>query len=172
MHTWKPPWFLLLTALMICGCAGAGVVEKSPPRRSQGLLCRGQRGQLPGVGMLAVPDRRSCHVYLLHGGQLPAHRLRGRPLRAALPALRQAFAVLQCAAATSPTPTVLAQFTAKAKAIGANAIILSPAGDGSGQQDERPGPPRRKPWPSSTAWKNPGKNRAALHFAIERIIFP
>ncbi len=88
-----------------------------------------------GLMCLSPQSSRSFRLYFLHGRQVPPHRLGGGPLRAAFPALPGL-----CGAARSrlllpqpPLLAVLAQFTTKAKAIGADAIILCPQPGGPEQ---------------------------------------
>jgi hypothetical protein len=133
MNTRQLPYFLLLPALLLSGCAAGTESQADTERRAffaaaqqanlQGLTCMNPRqyvdlsGYAPYLGV-KYPPTDSVEV------------LTKSPSRP-----HQAFAFLQCAgpSAVPPsgtlTPGVLAELTAQAKAIGADAIIVKTGRD-------------------------------------------
>ncbi len=116
---------LLMLALAAGGCAG--VNETSSSDEVQAFFAAANEANFQGA--LSVSSRQadlSAYTPLM-GIKYPpttsVEILSGPPARS-----YKAFAVLQC----SP-PLVLSQFTDKAKAIGADAIIICQAPGGSGQ---------------------------------------
>ncbi len=139
MNTCKLPCFLLLPALLLCGCVGGTESQSDAERRAffaaaqhanlQGLTCMNPRqyvdlsGYAPYLGV-KYPPTDSVEV------------LTKPPSRP-----HQAFAFLQCAgpAAVNPSgtlaPGVLAELTTQAKAIGADAIIVKTGRDHTDQKN-------------------------------------
>lgn len=125
---------LLFLALAAGACAGVG--EKSPPDEVKTFFLAAREANLLGV-MCRSPQQVDLSAYTsLMGVKYPptdsVEVLSGPPSRP-----YQAFAVLhrEAAPASSPSqavaPDILAQFTAKAKAIGADALVIcAPPGPG------------------------------------------
>ena len=126
MNNWKTFGLWLLLALMACGCAGAG--ERSSADEVQAFFGAVNQANYLGV-MCMSPQNVDLSAYTsFMGVKYPptdsVEVLSGPPSRP-----YQAFAVLRGGAApATPSQTVppadLARFTAKAKAIGADAIII------------------------------------------------
>jgi hypothetical protein len=129
MPAWKSLHFLPLLALLACGCAGAG--EKSDSDEVKAFFAAANEANFLGVACLS-PQHVDLSAYTpLMGVKYPLTEsvevLSGPPSRP-----YQAFAVLQAnRASASPSsqaiaPAVLAQLIAKARTIGADAIIICP----------------------------------------------
>ena len=131
MNTGKRLWLWLLLALTAWGCAG--VSEKYPSDEAKAYFVAANEANYLGVLCLS-PQHVDLSAYTSYMGVK-------YPPTAAVEVLSeppsrpyQAFAVLQSPASQSSqdvSPTVLAQLTNKAKAIGADAIIICqpPAAD-------------------------------------------
>ncbi len=137
-HSWKTLGLLLLLALAACSCAG--VEEKYPSREAQAFFTAANEANFRGV-MCQSPQHQDLSAYTsLMGVKYPptssVEVLSEPPSRP-----YQAFARLQCsAAAASPaspdvSSAVLTQLTDKAKAIGADAILICAPPAGPGRQD-------------------------------------
>lgn len=131
MNNWKTLGLLLLPALMAYGCAGAG--ERSSPDEVQAFFGAANQANYLGV-MCMSPQNVDLSAYnSFMGVKYPptdsVEVLSEPPSRP-----YQAFAVLRGAvapatASQSVAPADLAQFTAKAKSIGADAIIICHRGE-------------------------------------------
>jgi hypothetical protein len=129
VNIWTPPWFLFLAALIFCGCAGTGVVEKSPPEEVKAFFTAGNEAVFRGLRCAPAGQVDLSAYAAFMGVKYPptdsVEVLSQPPSRP-----YQTFAVLQYtessapSASGNPRPGVLAQFIAKAKAIGADAIIM------------------------------------------------
>lgn len=139
MNTFNLSLFLLLPALIFCGCAGVAENHSDAERRAffaaaqqanlQGLTCMNPRqyvdlsGYAPYLGVKYPP---TDSVEILTKPPSKPH---------------QAFAFLQCAgpAAVNPSgilaPAVLSELTSQAKAIGADAIIVRTGRDHTDQKN-------------------------------------
>ena len=137
-HTWKIYGLLLFLAPAVCSCTG--VEEKYPSREAQAFFAAGNEANFRGV-MCQSPQHKDLSAYTsLMGVKYPptssVEVLSEPPSRP-----YQAFARLQCATPTASSaspdvsPTVLAQLTDKAKAIGADAILICAPPGGPGRQD-------------------------------------
>jgi len=133
MNICKTLGLLLLLALTPCGCAGVG--EKYPSDEAKVFFAAANEANYLGVLCLS-PHQADLSAYTSYlGVQYPptssVEVLSEPPSRP-----YQAFAVLQGATSTGSSASkgdasmVLAQLTTKAKAIGADAIILCRPPDG------------------------------------------
>jgi hypothetical protein len=127
MHNLKTPWLFLFLALTVCGCSGAA--EKYPSDQARDFFHAANEANYRGVWCQS-PQHIDLSAYTPYMGvKYPptdsVDILSGPPSRP-----YQCFAVLEGAAASSSpgtvAPEVLGQFIAKAKAIGADALILPP----------------------------------------------
>jgi hypothetical protein len=123
MNNWKPLGILLFLALMAYGCAGAA--EKSSSDEVKAFFMAANEANFLGLTCMS-PQYKDLSAYSsFMGVKYPptasVEVLSGPPSRP-----YQAFAVLQGPASILPTvtPELLSQLTTKAKAMGADAIIL------------------------------------------------
>jgi hypothetical protein len=128
MPNLKPLWLLFFLALNVCGCVGA--TERYPSDQAQDFFQAANEANFQGV-YCQSPQHVDLSAYSPYLGikYPPTDRV---DLLSAPPSRPyQCFAVLEGAAAASNSgtipPEVLAQFIAKAKAIGADALILPPS---------------------------------------------
>jgi hypothetical protein len=131
MNNWKILGLLLLLALMAYGCVGAG--ERSSSDEVQAFFGAANQANYLGV-MSMSPQNVDLSAYTSFMGVKYPPTDSVEVLSAPPSRPYQAFAVLRGAAApASPSQTVapadLARFTAKAKAIGADAIIICQLGE-------------------------------------------
>lgn len=129
MNTSKPLWLLPLLALMLWGCAGVG--EKYPSDEVKAYFAAANEANYLGVLCLS-PQQVDLSAYTSYMGVKYPPTTTVDVLSEPPSRPYQAFAVLQGGAASQgASPTMLAQLTTKAKAIGADAIIICrpPAAD-------------------------------------------
>jgi hypothetical protein len=125
MNTGKRLGLWLFLALTAWGCAG--VSEKYPSDEAKAYFAAAKEANFLGVECMSSPQHVDLSAYTsLMGVKYPptvaVEVLSEPPSRP-----YQAFAVLQSPASQSSqnvSPTILAQLTNKAKAIGADAIII------------------------------------------------
>jgi len=130
--TQKPFWLLLLLALVAFGCAG--VSETSPSHEVKAFFMAANEANYLGL-MCMSPQYLDLSAYSsFMGVRYPptdsVEVLSGPPSRP-----YQAFAVLQGPSSPTDTPDLLTQLTTKAKALGADAIILCRQPGGSEPTD-------------------------------------
>lgn len=128
MNTWKPIWLMLLLSLATSGCAG--VEEKYPSGEAKAYFAAANEANYLGVVCMS-PSRPDLSAYTPYLGVKYQPTSSVEILTEPPSRPYQSFAVLEVPAAASPSaapqdpaPTDLAQLTAKAKAIGADAIIV------------------------------------------------
>ncbi|MCX5889792.1 MAG: hypothetical protein NTY36_10115 [Deltaproteobacteria bacterium] len=132
MNTQKNLSLLLLLGLIACGCAG--VSEPSPSDEVKAFFMAANDANFLGLTCMSPQSKDLSAYSSFMGVKYPptdsVEVLSGPPSRP-----YQAFAVLQGSASSSPiaTPGLLAQLTTKAKAMGADAIILCPQPGGPEQ---------------------------------------
>ena len=134
MNTQKSLWLLLLLGLIACGCAGAR--EISPADEVKAFFVAANEANYLGL-MCMSPQYKDLSAYSSFMGVKypPTDSVEVLSMPPSRP--YQAFAVLQGPASSSPTatPELLAQLTTKAKAMGADAIILCRQPGGPEQTD-------------------------------------
>ena len=126
MNTWKTIWLLLFLGLNVWGCAG--VDEKYPSKEAKTFFSAANEANFLGVQCMS-PSRVDLSAYTSLMGVKYPPTTRVEVLSEPPSRPYQAFAVLQGDSASTDTSqngasAVLAQLTAKGKAIGADAIIL------------------------------------------------
>jgi uncharacterized lipoprotein YddW (UPF0748 family) len=126
MPNLKATWLLLVLALTLCGCVGA--TEKYPSDQAKEFFQAANEAKFRGVWCQS-PERIDLSAYTPYMGVKYPPTTSVEVLSAPPSRPYQCFAVLEGAraAAARPgtvAPEALAQFTAKAKDIGADAIIL------------------------------------------------
>ena len=124
MHIEKRLWLWLLLVLTAWGCAG--VSEKYPSDEAKAYFAAASEANYLGVLCLS-PQHVDLSAYTSYMGVKYPPTAVVEVLSEPPSRPYQAFAVLQSPASQSSqnvSPTVLAQLTAKAKAIGADAIII------------------------------------------------
>jgi hypothetical protein len=153
MNPRKPFQLVLLLALMFSGCAGAK--ETTPADEVQAFFAAGREANFRGV-MCLSPHQEDLSAYdsfadVKYPPTTSVDVLSGPPSRP-----YQAFARLQGPASSSGTvpPEALAQLTAKARAIGADAIILRQQPADSSPADARR-PARVEAVAIKYRWENP-----------------
>jgi len=154
---------LFLPALLLGGCAGA--VETRPVADVKAFFAAAQEANLQGMTCLTPQNYVDLSAYApFMGVKYPptdsVEILSGPPSRP-----YQAFAVLQCPAASpapgTPAAEVLAQFTAKAKDIGADALIICPSQDDS-PRDNADGPQKVEAVAIKYRLENPKEKKGTL----------
>jgi hypothetical protein len=130
MNTGKRLWLWLLLALTAWGCAG--VSEKYPSDEAKAYFAAANEANYLGV-LCRSPHHVDLSAYTSYMGVKYPPTTAVEVLSEPPSRPYQAFAVLQSPA----SPTVLAQLTNKAKAIGADAIIICrpPAADQAAQAE-------------------------------------
>ena len=126
MHNLKTLWLFLFLALSVCSCGGAA--EKYPSDQAKDFFHAANEANFRGVWCQS-PQHIDLSAYTPYLGVKYPPTDSVDVLSAPPSRPYQCFAVLEGAApyaAGAVAPEVLAQFTAKAKAIGADAIILRP----------------------------------------------
>ena len=127
MNTRKPLWLLPVLTLMLWGCAG--VEEKYPSDEVKAYFAAANEANYLGV-LCMSPKQADLSAYTSYMGVKYPPTTAVEVLSEPPSRPFQAFAVLQGAAASESaavqgvSPTMLAQLTTKAKAIGADAIII------------------------------------------------
>jgi hypothetical protein len=125
MPALKTPWLFLLLALTLCGCVGAS--EKYPSDQAREFFQAANEAKFRGMWCQSA-EHIDLSAYTPYMGVKYPPTDSVAVLSAPPSRPYQCFAVLEGAAASAGpgtiTPEALAQFTARAKAIGADAIIL------------------------------------------------